>query len=72
MLTPQQVSRIAAHGRRGPTARGDVLVEAADKSAPFFVVLSGELQALRPTETAEIGSNASSAEMFPKRGDEDE
>ena len=47
------MSRIAAHGRRRATARGEVLVEAGDKAAPFFVVLSGELQALRPTDTAE-------------------
>jgi thioredoxin reductase (NADPH) len=52
-LTPQQMSRIAAHGQRRPTARGEVLVEAGDRAVPFFVVLSGELQALRPTDTAE-------------------
>ena len=52
-LTPRQVSRIAAHGQRRATVRGEVLVEAGDKSAPIFVVLSGELQALRLTATAE-------------------
>ena len=52
-LTAQQVSRIEAHGQRRATARGDVLVEAGDRAAPMFVVLRGELQALRPTDTAE-------------------
>jgi thioredoxin reductase (NADPH) len=52
-LTPQQVSRIAAHGQRRSTTRGEVLVEMGDKTVPFFVVLSGEVQALRPTDTAE-------------------
>src|SRR5262249_16297422 len=52
-LTPQHVARIAAHGRRRSTARGEVLVEPGDSAAPFFVVLSGELQALWPSETAE-------------------
>jgi thioredoxin reductase (NADPH) len=52
-LTPPHVSRIAAHGRRRPIVRGEVLVEVGDKAVPFFVVLSGELQALRPTDTAE-------------------
>jgi thioredoxin reductase (NADPH) len=52
-LTPQQVSRIAAHGQHRPTARGEVLVEAGDRAVPFFVVLSGELQALWPTDTVE-------------------
>ena len=52
-LTPQQVSRIAAHGRRRLTARGEVLVEVGDRAVPFFVVLDGELQAVRPNGTAE-------------------
>ena len=52
-LTAEQVSRIAQHGRRRPTARGQVLVEPGDKPVPFFVVVSGELQVVRPTDTAE-------------------
>ena len=47
------MSRIAAHGQRRPTTRGEVLVEAGDRAVPLFVVLSGELQVLRPTDTAE-------------------
>jgi thioredoxin reductase (NADPH) len=49
-LTPEQVSRIAAHGRRRSTTRGDVLVEVGDKAVPIFVVVGGELQAVRPTD----------------------
>ena len=49
-LTPEQVSRIASHGRRRSTIRGDVLIEVGDKAVPVFVVISGELQALRPAE----------------------
>jgi len=52
-LTAQQVSRIAAHGQRRSTTRGEVLVEAGAKGVPCFVVLNGELQALRPTDRAE-------------------
>jgi thioredoxin reductase (NADPH) len=51
-LTPHQVSRIAAHGRRRSTKRGEVLVEVGDKAVPLFVVVSGEIQVLRPTEPA--------------------
>jgi thioredoxin reductase (NADPH) len=47
-LTPEQVSRMAAHGRRRSTIGGDVLVEVGDKTVRVFVVISGELQALRP------------------------
>jgi thioredoxin reductase (NADPH) len=52
-LTPQQLSRIAARGLRRSTTRGDVLVEVGDKPVPFFVVLSGELQVVRPAGSAE-------------------
>src|SRR5919201_5616816 len=52
-LTPEQVSRMAAHGRRRSTTRGEVLVEVGDKAVPVFVVVNGELQAVRPTDRAE-------------------
>ena len=48
-LTAAQIARIAAHGRRRPIARGEVLVEVGDKVVPFFVVVSGEIQVLRPS-----------------------
>jgi len=47
VLTQQQIAKVAAHGRRRPTTHGEVLVEAGDKTAPFFVVVRGELEALR-------------------------
>jgi thioredoxin reductase (NADPH) len=47
------VSRIAIHGRHRSTMRGEVLVEPGDNAVPLFVVLSGEVQALWPTDTAE-------------------
>jgi thioredoxin reductase (NADPH) len=53
VLTEPQIARVATHGRRRVIARGDVLVEAGDKVASFFVVLSGELQVLRPAGGAE-------------------
>jgi thioredoxin reductase (NADPH) len=52
-LTPEQIKRIAAHGRRRAIARGDVLVEAGDKVVPFFVVVSGAVQVLRPSDATE-------------------
>ena len=52
-LTPEQVSRIASHGRRRSTTQGDVLVEVGDKAVPIFVVVVGELQAVRPAEGSE-------------------
>jgi thioredoxin reductase (NADPH) len=52
-LTPQQISRIAVHGRQRSTTRGEVLVEVGDRIVPFFVVVSGEVQVLRPADGAE-------------------
>jgi thioredoxin reductase (NADPH) len=52
-LTPDQISRIAAHGRRRSIAAGDVLVAAGDQTIPFFVVVSGAIQAWRPSDGAQ-------------------
>ncbi len=48
-LTPAQIARIAARGRRRTIARDEVLVEIGDKAVPFFLVVSGEVQILRPS-----------------------
>ena len=48
-LTPTQIGRIAPHGRQRAIRPGDVLVEVGQRPVPFFVVLSGELQVLRPS-----------------------
>ena len=52
-LTPAQIARVEAHGRRRVVASGEVLIEVGDRPIPFFVVLSGELQVLRPSAGAE-------------------
>jgi thioredoxin reductase (NADPH) len=52
-LTEAQVSRIAAHGRRRSTTRGDVLVDVGDKAVPVFVVVAGELRAVLPRDGVE-------------------
>jgi thioredoxin reductase (NADPH) len=53
-LTDAQITRIEAHGRRRAVARDEVLVDVGDTVVPFFVVVEGEVQVLRPaggTET---------------------
>ena len=53
-LTPAQISRIAAHGGQMRTMEpGDVLVEQGDSTTPFFVVVSGELEIVRPCGAVE-------------------
>ena len=53
-LTPDHISRIAASGRRRSTARGDVLVEVGDSVVPSFLVVRGEVRALRTVDGAEM------------------
>jgi thioredoxin reductase (NADPH) len=47
-LTPAQIRRVAAHGHIRTVERGEVLVEQGDTSVPFFVVITGELEIVRP------------------------
>jgi len=51
-LTPEQIARIAAHGKVRPVRSGEVLVEAGDQSVPFFVVRSGRIEIVQTTGTA--------------------
>jgi thioredoxin reductase (NADPH) len=48
-LTPAQLSRIAARGHIRSMEGGEVLYEQGDRAAPFFVVVSGELEVVRPS-----------------------
>ncbi len=47
-LTPAQIGRIAAHGRTRSVQPGEVLIEQGDTSVPFFVVITGEVEIVRP------------------------
>ena len=49
ILTPAQINRIAVHGRMRAIQPGEVLVEQGDSIVPFFVVVSGELEIVRPS-----------------------
>jgi thioredoxin reductase (NADPH) len=52
-LTLAQIGRIAAHGRTRSVQPGDVLIEQGDTSVPFFVVITGEVEIVRPFGTNE-------------------
>ena len=53
-LSPRQVERVAAHGRRRTTTPGEVLVEVGDRSVPFFVVVTGEVTVVRPDDLSDL------------------
>ena len=46
-LTPEQMARIAAHGRTRRVEAGEVLVEAGEESVRFFVVKKGQIDVVR-------------------------
>ena len=48
-LTPAQIRRISSHGHTRPIQRGQVIVEQGDRNVPFFVVVSGEVEIVRPS-----------------------
>jgi thioredoxin reductase (NADPH) len=53
-LTPEQSRRIAARGGQMRKIQiGEVLVEQGDGTVPFFMVVSGELEVVRPCGTVE-------------------
>ena len=52
-LTPEQINRVAVQGHIHAIQPGEVLVEQGDSTVPFFVVVSGELEIVRPSGAAE-------------------
>jgi thioredoxin reductase (NADPH) len=52
-LTPAQISRIAAHGRSRAVQTGEVLIAPGESRVSFFVVVSGELEVIRPSRAEE-------------------
>jgi thioredoxin reductase (NADPH) len=52
-LTPAQIRRITARGHMRAMERGEVLYEQGDRAASFFVVVSGELEVVRPSGAVE-------------------
>src|SRR2546428_8571969 len=53
VLTPAQLARVEAHGKRRAVQRGEVLMEAGAQHYPLFVVVAGALEAVRNTCTGE-------------------
>ena len=52
-LTQAQIDRIAVHGRTRSVQSGEVIIEQGDTSVPFFVVITGEVEIVRPLGTRE-------------------
>ncbi len=52
-LAPEQIRRIAPHGHMRIVQSGEVLIEQGDRDVPFFVVVSGEVEIVRPSSSVE-------------------
>lgn len=52
-LTPDQIRRVAAQGRIRSVQPGEVLIEQGDRTVPFFVVKTGEVEIVRPFGASE-------------------
>lgn len=52
-LTPEQVARIAIHGRARSVGAGEVLLEAGEQASSFYVVTAGQLDAVQATTGTE-------------------
>jgi thioredoxin reductase (NADPH) len=52
-LAPEQVERIAAHGRVRQIRAGEVLVQPGDQIVPFFVITTGGIEIVRPSSANE-------------------
>src|SRR5262245_42194470 len=63
-LTAAQIARIAEIGRRRPITRGEVLMEAGVRDIPFFVVLSGEIQATQADGAVDVPIATLGASQF--------
>ncbi len=53
-LTPAQLERVAAHGRRRQVAQGEVLQSAGEPATRCFVVVAGRIDGVRPSAAEEI------------------
>src|SRR5262249_13838146 len=52
-LTSAQIARVAKYGSTRTVQSGEILVDQGDRAVPFLVVISGELEVVRPTDTTE-------------------
>jgi thioredoxin reductase (NADPH) len=52
-LKPAQIERVAAQGRVRQVRPGEVLIEAGEKDAPFFVIKTGQVEVVQPSGATE-------------------
>lgn len=68
VLSAAQLERLVPLGTRRPVTRGEVLVDVGQKAVPMFVVLSGEIEVVMPSEAGEEVIVAHRAGQFTGEG----
>src|SRR6201987_1475769 len=63
-LSEAQMARLASHGTSRSVRAGEVLVELGGNDIPVFLVVSGELEVVRPSFTQEILIRVSGRRQF--------
>ncbi len=63
-LTPALVARLAAHGEERTLAPGEILIEPGARRTPLYVVTSGRLEIVRPSDATELHVADVTAGMF--------
>jgi len=63
-LNAGHIARISARGKKREAQAGEVLVEPGDNNLPFFLVISGALEIMRPTRNGEEGVVVHQAGQF--------
>ena len=53
-LTASQIERISPVGHRRAVSEGEVLINQGDSNVPFFVVISGRIDIVQPSDQGEI------------------
>jgi thioredoxin reductase (NADPH) len=53
-LNAAQIARIASHGVIRPITRGEVLIEAGQTDVPFFVLITGGIEIIRPSALGDV------------------
>jgi thioredoxin reductase (NADPH) len=53
-LTPAQIERIRPWAKPRPVKEGEVLFQPGDEHVPFYVLLSGGLQIVQPSQTEQV------------------
>src|SRR5450432_3352872 len=53
-LAAQHIERIAAVGRKRKVNTGEILFNQGDTNMPFFVVVSGRIDIVQPSEQGEL------------------